>query len=935
MTSKKPEETSFPQPTENRGNLEELLNELPVGLISFDTLGNIFRVNSFLLGLLGSPSEKATKNINMLTFPPLVSSGISGVIKQAITDGKTYSIEAPYYSKWGKSLFLRFKAIPYTDNEGKVIGCHATVEDATTTVETRNQLERKNMKEKLVSNISSKFINSTFKDIDREIHMALEQMAGFLSAERAVLFLITEDNRYVIKTHEWRSDNVRSFIKINEKVPKEKLVPKQLEELDIVSILDVQQLPDEQILKKTLTEINIASVVLVPLSYRGVFKGFIGIDSVIGPKEWDDNTFHLAKLIGEMIINLLERKNTESLLLEKEKEYEEVINAIDAIIWKADVDREGKFTGTYISSSVDDILQLPPGSIENDWDKYFSYIHPDDLQNVNDTFQQAFQNPGSFFNADYRLVKNGGEIVWVNSNGTAHVLKDGTLRVFGTSTNVTERKNAEEEISRNEKKYRSLFEQSNDAIFLNRINGDIVDVNEKACEIFGYSKEVFRRMNVVELLAPEHKSAGRLGMEQFKEDGFVNVHTVYSKSNGETFDAEVNAKVLEGYTDLAQAIVKDVSEQKRAEEEIIRSENKYRSLFEQSNDAIIIHDENGVIMDANEMTCDVLGYRQDELKRMSLMDLIIPEERDDIWNGITKLRTRGSIRKELRMLCSNGTIVHMDVSASLLRGQYGLIQSVGRDISDRIKAEKAMLNAKIEAETANRIKSEFLANMSHELRTPLNSVIGFSDMLAEGYAGHLEEKQKKYVQNVSQSGKYLLTLINNILDIAKIESGKVELDPEYFSVEEVFGDAENLISHLARKKHITLIVDKPECFQIYADKLKLKQIIYNLLSNAIKFTPEHGEVRLSATAANNEIRISVRDNGIGIAKEDYEEVFKPFRQLESSLSRQYVGTGLGLSIVKKLVELHCGSITVESEPDKGSNFTFTIPIIPLAEEHED
>ncbi|MDW7731147.1 MAG: HAMP domain-containing sensor histidine kinase [Methanolobus sp.] len=202
-----------------------------------------------------------------------------------------------------------------------------------------------------------------------------------------------------------------------------------------------------------------------------------------------------------------------------------------------------------------------------------------------------------------------------------------------------------------------------------------------------------------------------------------------------------------------------------------------------------------------------------------------------------------------------------------------------------------------------------------------------SDMLLDGYAGHLEKKQKKYIQNLSQSGKYLLTLINNILDIAKIESGKIELDPEYFTIEEVFADAEKLISHLARKKHIELIVDKPECFRIYADKLKLKQIIYNLLNNAIKFTPEHGEVRLSATAGSNEVMILVRDNGIGIADEDYDELFKPFRQLESSLSRQYIGTGLKLSIVKKLVELHGGNISVESEIGKGSSFTFIIPIM--------
>ena len=196
----------------------------------------------------------------------------------------------------------------------------------------------------------------------------------------------------------------------------------------------------------------------------------------------------------------------------------------------------------------------------------------------------------------------------------------------------------------------------------------------------------------------------------------------------------------------------------------------------------------------------------------------------------------------------------------------------------------------------------------------------------EGHAGHLEEKQSRYVKNVSESGKYLLTLINNILDIAKIESGKMELEPEHFTIGEMFNDVENLMGHLARKKQIEFQVEKPGYVELFADKLKIKQIIYNLLSNAIKFTPEYGKVSMSAKSSDNEITISIQDSGIGIAQENLKEMFRPFRQLESSLSRQYMGTGLGLSIVKKLVELHGGRVSVESEIGKGSKFSFTIPI---------
>ncbi|QLC50691.1 PAS domain S-box protein [Methanolobus zinderi] len=792
------------KPEEKMENSGKLLDELPVGVISFDKQGNILEVNRFLLDILGSPSAEATKKINMLSFPPLVSSGISGTIRQTLKNGETTSIETFYNSRWGKNLFLRIKIVPYKTDEGNIAGCHAIIEDATEVVKTEKQLEQKDLKERLISQISSKFINSTFKDIDKEIKTALEQMARFLDAERAVLFSITEDGKYVTKTHEWHSDNVHSFIKINERIPKEKFVSKQLENLDIVSIYDVEELPEEDTLKKSLKEVNITSAVLIPLSLRGSFKGFIGLDSITGPKKWDDDIFNLSKLVGEMITSLLERKHAESLLLEKEKEYEEVIDAIDAIIWKADVDREGNFTRTYISSSADSILQLPTGSIGNDWDKYFSHVHPDDMQNIHDTFQKGFQNPGVFFNADYRLVTSSGEIVWVNSNGTAHVLQDGTLRVFGNSTNITERKNAEEQITKNEKKYRSLFEQSNDGIILNTLDGRIVDTNNRVCEMTGYTREQLLNMSVLDLQTPDERIEGVNVLKKFRMEGSFSGETEYLTANGSIIFVKIDATILEGYSNLAQAVIRDITEQKIAEE--------------------------------------------------------------------------------------------------------------------------AMFNAKIEAETASRIKSEFLANMSHELRTPLNSIIGFSDMLMEGHAGHLEEKQSRYVKNVSESGKYLLTLINNILDIAKIESGKMELEPENFTIGEMFDDVENLMGHLAKKKHIEFHVEKPEYIQLFADKLKIKQIIYNLLSNAIKFTPEYGIVSIFARSSDNEIIISIQDSGIGIARENLKEMFRPFRQLESSLSRQYMGTGLGLSIVKKLVELHGGSVSVESEIGKGSMFSFTIPI---------
>jgi signal transduction histidine kinase len=237
-----------------------------------------------------------------------------------------------------------------------------------------------------------------------------------------------------------------------------------------------------------------------------------------------------------------------------------------------------------------------------------------------------------------------------------------------------------------------------------------------------------------------------------------------------------------------------------------------------------------------------------------------------------------------------------------------------------------------ELETASRHKSEFLASMSHELRTPLNAIIGFSEVLKERMFGDLNEKQEEYVDDVLTSGRHLLSLINDILDLSKVEAGRMEIEVAAFSLEEALEHGMSMVRERAARHGLALSLDvDPEIGVIEADERKVKQVIFNLLSNAVKFTPAGGRIDVSARVAGEDALVAVRDTGLGIAPEEQVRIFEEFRQ-GGSASYAQEGTGLGLALSRRFVEIQGGRIWVESAPGEGSTFSFTLPLRRPAEE---
>lgn len=389
----------------------------------------------------------------------------------------------------------------------------------------------------------------------------------------------------------------------------------------------------------------------------------------------------------------------------------------------------------------------------------------------------------------------------------------------------------------------------------------------------------------------------------------------------------------------------NVTDQATAETDYKESVEAMGTIFNSVQDGLLIHDRTGSFVQFNQKVSDMFGISMPDIvlsvPPLKAEKFYCPEDDsfdlrskwEDVLAGENK-QWEYRIRRE-----SDGKLFDVDVFMCpiQLRGHEHILVSI-KDITEKKRVADELQRTMIlaeklrkRAEAASEAKSKFLANMSHELRTPLNAILGFSELLEGQFYGAINQKQSAYLKAIHGSGAHLLQLINDILDIAKVEAGKMEMTPSTTDLSQLLENSVTMIKEMAHKGGVDLALDiAPELYtqHVMADDVRLKQIVMNLLSNAVKFTPSGGMIRMKARVEDHEVRVSISDNGIGIKAEDQEMIFEEFEQIDSSFSRQHEGTGLGLSLTKKLVELHGGRIWVESEGEnKGSIFTFEFPYI--------
>jgi PAS domain S-box-containing protein len=392
---------------------------------------------------------------------------------------------------------------------------------------------------------------------------------------------------------------------------------------------------------------------------------------------------------------------------------------------------------------------------------------------------------------------------------------------------------------------------------------------------------------------------------------------------------------------LIYAVARDITERKEAEARLRESEERYRKLFELNPQPSWIYDRETLrFMAVNRAALENYGYSTEEFLSMSVADIRPSEDIPALLRNVGKLHDGQKEHGLWRHLKKDGTTIFVEITSySLDFAGHPADFVIAVDVTERQRAEKerqefterlAAANQELEVrnrevERATKLKSKFLASMSHELRTPLNAIVGFSELLADEIAGELNPKQKRFVNHIKQGSVHLLQLINDILDLSKIEAGQIEMRCEDFFVAEALPEVLSTIRPLAMAKNIQVEQKLETNRPVHADRVRFKQVLYNLLSNAVKFTPKDGHIEIRCYDDAGAVALSVTDTGVGIRPADQEMVFEEFRQAEGSPETMQEGTGLGLAITRRLVEQQGGNFWLESEFGKGSCFTFTLP----------
>ena len=509
------------------------------------------------------------------------------------------------------------------------------------------------------------------------------------------------------------------------------------------------------------------------------------------------------------------------------------------------------------------------------------------------------------------------------------------IRIYASQleTEIEQRKRATQSLKESEDKYRSVFENSGIAILLTAPNGSVFSANDFACKLFGWTEEEICQVGRDGLIDTSNPYLPIL-LNERKRAGYAKGELVFIKKDGSKFQAEVSSIIFHDKEDNERTsmVIRDLTEQRIAEKALKKSELRFRVLAESAPVGIFTTDVHGATNYVNSRWCEITELSFEEALGNGWLKATHPDDRDNLalsWQQ-TALASASS-RVEYRFLHTDGSeawvigqaVPQKDENGNLM-GYIGTIT----DITERKKMEADLIESKEKAEESDRLKTAFLHNISHEIRTPLNSIVGFSTLIIE--PDSTSEDRENYARIINQNSDNLVSIIADIIQISTIEAGQQKIHEREINLNSICLQLNSQFSENAQKQNVSFVcrnVLTDDESHIITDETKLVQVLNNLIGNALKFT-KHGTISYGCQVNGKNLEFFVEDTGIGIASEMHHEIFKRFRQVESTATRKFGGSGLGLAISKANIELLGGIIWVESEIGRGAKFCFTIPYKP-------
>jgi PAS domain S-box-containing protein len=679
------------------------------------------------------------------------------------------------------------------------------------------------------------------------------------------------------------------------------------------------------------TPLNMALIALVEQSATEPFPGPAFWTSHVALAAVGFALGYLGRLRAQLATELGQRQQIEKALQESEAKYRNIAElARDgiAIVQDGVLKYCNQQTAAMVGRNVDELLGT----------RFTAFLAPSQREHLSARYQRRLEGQNEPQRYETTAVHRQGHHITVEVNASVAEF-EGRPATLAIVRDMSARERADQALRKSERRYRALFERTNDAVFLLDLEGNHIQVNQRAADLLAYTPEEMVGMSFRKVIAPYEYPDAQEKLDMLLAGEIPPLYErVFRRKDGTEIPVEVNVALVydgNGNPSHIQSIIRDISERKRVEMDLREGQERLRTLIEHIPIEFWAKDASGRYIMQNptnrRIHGDSVGLTMDEINAS--------KETKATWRAQDERVFAGETVRADYTLCIRGEdrIFEQVVAPVRVEGKVVAILGVTFDVTEQRRAQDALQRAKETAEAANWAKSIFLANMSHELRTPLNAILGFSELMV-----HNQDLPADVQENLSiirRSGEHLLDLINDVLNLSKIEAGRMTVDQVNFDLHQLLADIEDMFLLRAEDKGLQLAVDLAPDLPCYirADMGKLRQVLINLLGNAIKFT-EQGSAALQVSArdrdhsvddahptAHSLLHFSVSDTGPGIAPEELDTVFDAFVQTELG-RRTQEGTGLGLAISQQFVRLMGGEITARSQVGHGSRFEFEIPV---------